>query len=290
MACQKKQERSSKKLTIVCTTSMIADGIKNFTADSATVTALMGEGVDPHLYKATTGDLERLYEADIVFYNGLHLEGKMTEILEKLRRIKPVIAIATGIPAQELLVVDSASHTIDPHIWFDVKNWSHALNYAATSLQNYDTLHSNYYAQNSKQYLLKLAKLDSLVEQNIQQIPTNQRLLITSHDAFSYFGKRYHIDVKGLQGISTAADFGLKDISDLVKLIIARKIRAIFVETSVSSKSIDAVLVGCKAKGHEVVIGGHLYTDAMGKNGTLEGTYIGMMQANVRMITEGLKK
>lgn len=287
--CQTNSKYQSKKLNIVCTTGMIADGIRNISADSANITALMGEGVDPHLYKATTGDLEKLYNADIIFYNGLHLEGRMVQVLEKLSRLKPVIAIANGISETELIIVDSASHTHDPHIWFDVKNWSAALRYASTQLQKYDSLDAKYYENNTKKYLKNLLQLDSVVEQKISQIPDNQRLLITSHDAFSYFGKRYHIEVRGLQGISTAADFGLKDISDLVKVIVARKIRAIYVETSVSEKSIDAVVIGCKAKGHEVIIGGHLYTDAMGASGTPTGTYIGMMQANVKMITEGLK-
>ena len=287
--CQTNTKYQNKQLNIVCTTGMIADGIKNITLDSANIIALMGEGVDPHLYKATAGDLEKLYNADIIFYNGLHLEGRMIQVLEKLSRLKPVIPIANGIAETGLIIVDSASHTHDPHIWFDLKNWSFALRYASTQLQKYDSLDAEYYDKNTKKYLQNLLQLDSIVEQKISQIPDNQRLLITSHDAFSYFGKRYHIEVRGLQGISTAADFGLRDISDLVKIIVARKIRAIFVETSVSEKSIDAVVIGCKAKGHDVIIGGHLYTDAMGASGTLTGTYIGMMQANVKMITEGLK-
>jgi manganese/zinc/iron transport system substrate-binding protein len=290
--CQAKKTPNSQKhtkLNIVCTTSMIADGISNFTKDSATVTALMGEGVDPHLYKATTGDLEKLYEADIVFYNGLHLEGRMGQILEKLGRLKPVIAIAEGIEEKQLILVDSAAHVHDPHIWFDIQNWSKALQHALLSLQSHDSTHSEFYQKNAETYLKSLKNLDSAVMIQISQIPANQRLLITSHDAFSYFGKRYGIEVRGLQGISTVADFGLRDISELVKVIVERKIKAIFVETSVSEKSIEAVVVGCKAQGHEVIIGGHLYTDAMGAKGTPEGTYVGMMKANLHMITAGLK-
>jgi manganese/zinc/iron transport system substrate-binding protein len=288
-SCQTQKKEKKEKLQIVCTTGMIADGIENIVADAAQIQSLMGEGVDPHLYKATTGDLEKLYNADIIFYNGLHLEGRMVQVLEKLGRLKPVIAIGNGIAEKELLLVDSASHTHDPHIWFDVKNWSAALQYANLALQKYDSTHAQFYAKNASNYLQKLLVLDSVVAKKISQIPENQRLLITSHDAFSYFGKRYAIEVRGLQGVSTAADFGLKDISDLVKIIVERKIRAIFVETSVSEKSIDAVVIGCKARGHEVIIGGHLYTDAMGAKNTAEGTYIGMMQANLRMITEGLR-
>ncbi len=289
VACQTNDKQQNKKLTIVCTTGMIADGIRNIAGDSAIVLSLMGEGVDPHLYKATTGDLEKLYNADIIFYNGLHLEGRMVQVLEKLSRLKPVIPISNGIPETALILVDSASNTHDPHIWFDVEHWADALHYASLALQKHDSLNGTFYENNTKIYLKKLTNLDSLVASQIAQIPDNQRLLITSHDAFSYFGKQYHIEVKGLQGISTAADFGLKDVSDLVKIIVARKIRAIFVETSVSEKSIDAVVIGCKAKGHQVIIGGHLYTDAMGANNTFEGTYIGMMQTNVKMIVAGLR-
>jgi manganese/zinc/iron transport system substrate-binding protein len=289
-ACHTKKINLNKKLTIVCTTEIIADGIRNIVQDSALVISLMGEGVDPHLYKATTGDLEKLYEADLVFYNGLHLEGRMGQILEKLSRLKPTIALAEGIAKQDLLVVDSASHSFDPHIWFDVYNWAAALKYASEKLPLYDNKNKDFYIANTKHYLQKLQYLDSTTKEKIAQIPVNQRLLITSHDAFGYFGRRYQIEVQGLQGISTAAEFGLKDVSDLVKIICNRKIKAIFTETSVSDKSISAVVMGCEAQGHKVSIGGHLFTDAMGAANTPEGTYIGMVQANVGMILAALQE
>lgn len=289
-ACNPKKISPNKKLTIVCTTEIIADGIRNIVQDSALVIALMGEGVDPHLYKATTGDLEKLYEADLVFYNGLHLEGRMGQVLEKLSRLKPTIALAEGIAKQNLLVVDSASHSFDPHIWFDVYNWAAALKHVSEKLPLYDKKNKDFYIANAKNYLQKLHDLDSVTKEKIAQIPANQRLLITSHDAFGYFGRRYQIEVQGLQGISTAAEFGLKDISDLVKVICKRKIKAIFTETSVSDKSISAVVTGCEAQGHKVSIGGHLFTDAMGAANTPEGTYIGMVQANVGMILAALQE
>ncbi len=287
-SCSPAIKKNRQQLTIVCTTGMIADGIKNIVQDSAVVIALMGEGVDPHLYKATTGDLEKLYEADIIFYNGLHLEGKMGQIMEKLGKLKPTIALGDGLIHHDLLWADSATHTPDPHIWFDVQLWAKALQRAAKHLPLHDPKNKTFYETNAANYLQVLANLDSVTRLQLTQIPPSQRLLITSHDAFGYFGRRYAIEVKGLQGISTAAEFGLRDVADLVQLICDKKIQAIFTETSVSDKSIQAVVQGCKAKGHEVKIGGHLFTDAMGAANTAEGTYKGMITANSRQIVEAL--
>jgi manganese/zinc/iron transport system substrate-binding protein len=288
-ACEHKKTQKNTKLRILCTTGMIADGIKNIVQDSAEVVALMGEGVDPHLYKATTGDLEKLYEADLIFYNGLHLEGKMGQILHKLSSLKPTIALGEGLDKEALLWVDSANHVADPHIWFDVVLWAKSLHYAAKQLPKYDPKNRLYYEQNAANYCQRLSNLDSMVGQKIRQIPDNQRILITSHDAFNYFGRRYGIAVRGLQGVSTTAEFGLRDVSELVTLICNNKIKAIFTETSVSEKSIEAVVQGCKARQHEVKIGGHLFTDAMGAAGTPQGTYIGMIETNLALISKGLQ-
>ncbi len=277
------------ELYIVCTTGMVADAVQQIVGKHAKVVALMGEGVDPHLYKATTGDLEKLYEADMVFYSGIHLEGKMTQIFKKMSRTKPVIAFGEGLIHEDLICIDSANHVYDPHIWFDVALWAKAVAYAGKQLSQIDTVHRNSYQQNLGKYLNELHLLDSLNKVQLQTIPPSQRLLITSHDAFGYFGRAYQIEVKGLQGISTVAEFGLRDISELVNLIINRKIKAIFVESSVSPKAIEAVVKGCQSKGHQVVIGGELYADAMGAANTTEGTYIGMVQANVAKIVGALR-
>ncbi|MDQ2658409.1 MAG: zinc ABC transporter substrate-binding protein, partial [Bacteroidota bacterium] len=267
------------KIKIVTTTGMIADAAAIIAGEHAEVIALMGPGVDPHLYKATHGDLERLSEADVIFYNGLHLEGKMGEVFQKLSRIKPVIAVSEDIPENMLRKVPGFQGAYDPHIWFDVKLWQHAVRGISGFLQEYDSINSSDYKTNGEGYLRKLDSLDHLVRTSIREIPSAQRVLITAHDAFGYFGDAYSIEVRGLQGISTMSEFGLRDVTDLVDFIISRKVKAIFVETSVSKRSIEAVMEGCRQKGWNVRIGGNLFSDAMGAAGTPQGNYTGMVSA-----------
>jgi manganese/zinc/iron transport system substrate-binding protein len=289
-ACAAKEDSSkSLKIVTVSTTGMIADAVGNIVGEKAEVSALMGAGVDPHLYKVTQGDLEKLQNADIIFYNGLHLEGKMSEVLEKLSRKKKVIPVSNGITAGQLRLLDEKGKISDPHIWFDVTLWKQAVLFASREIQKLDTLNKTIYQTNTTAFVAKLDSLDTWVRGEINTIPEQSRLLITAHDAFGYFGEAYHIEVKGLQGISTVSDYGLNDVTTLVNLIVERKIKAIFIETSVSDKSIKAVVEGCRAKGHEVKIGGALYSDAMGETGTPEGTYIGMVKANVNTIVKALK-
>lgn len=278
-----------KKIKIVTTTGMIQDAVEHIVGDHAEVVALMGPGVDPHLYKATHGDLERLTEADIIFYNGLHLEGKMGEVFEKLARLKPVIAVADEIPESRLRKVPGFQGSYDPHIWFDVSLWKEAVSAVSTFMQQYDSINGKEYRSRSASYLLRLDSLHQSVKESIREIPETQRVLITAHDAFGYFGDAYGIEVRGLQGISTLSEFGLRDVTDLVNYIISRKVKAIFVETSVSQRSIEAVVEGCQKRDWDVRIGGSLYSDAMGAAGTPEGTYIGMVHANAKTIVESLK-
>ncbi len=284
------QERQAgEKLNIVATTGMIYDAVINIARDSVNVQALMGPGVDPHLYKATQGDLSKLTEADLILYNGLYLEGKMGEVFGKLQRIKPVVAVAEVLPKQLLRdnpIYDDAN---DPHVWFDVSLWRQVVANTRDVLVEQDADNANYYKQNAETYLQSLDTLHAWVKREISAIPDNQRVLVTAHDAFGYFGDAYDIEVIGLQGISTLSEFGLKDISELVKLIVDRKIKAVFIETSVSPKAIEAVVTGCRERGHNVVVGGNLYSDAMGPWGTFEGTYIGMVTQNVNTITKALK-
>lgn len=288
--CSKKETTEQNgKLVIVTTTGMIKDAIQHVAGEHAEVIALMGPGVDPHLYKATQGDLEKLTNADIVFYNGLHLEGKMGDVLEKLGHLKPVVAVASDIPDSLLRAVPGFGGTHDPHIWFDVKLWENAVRTIAKTLQKQDSVHAGEYASNSASYIAEMDSLHEVVKQKIAEVPEQQRVLITAHDAFGYFGDAYNIHVRGLQGISTVAEFGVKDVTDLVNFIIERKIKAIFVETSVSQKSIEAVAEGCRQKGWEIKIGGSLFSDAMGADGTPEGNYIGMVSANVKTIVDALK-
>lgn len=283
------KESQSLKIVTVSTTGMIADAISNIGGDKVTVTPLMGAGVDPHLYKVTQGDLEKLQEADLIFYNGLHLEGKMSEVLEKLAKKKKVIPVSGNIPVAQLHLLNTEAKVYDPHIWFNVALWKEAVLYTYTEIEKQDTANKAYYKANTEKFVQKLDSLDSWIKAEIATIPAQSRLLITAHDAFGYFGDAYKIEVKGLQGISTVSDYGLNDVTSLVNLIVERKIKAIFIETSVSDKSIRAVVEGCRAKGHEVKIGGALYSDAMGKPGTPEGTYIGMVTANVNTIVGALK-
>ena len=280
---------ASKKIKIVTTTGMIQDALVNIAGNHAEVIALMGPGVDPHLYKATHGDLERLTEANIIFYNGLHLEGKMGEVFEKLGRLKPVVAVGDEIPEGRLREVPGFQGAYDPHIWFDVSLWKEAVTAASSFMQEYDSAHAEEYRSRSTRYLLRLDSLHEAVRKSILEIPETQRVLITAHDAFGYFGDAYGIEVRGLQGISTLSEFGLRDVTNLVDFIISRKVKAIFVETSVSQRSIEAVVEGCREKNWDVTIGGRLFSDAMGPSGTPEGTYIGMVSANVKTIVEALK-
>ncbi|WP_226389212.1 metal ABC transporter solute-binding protein, Zn/Mn family [Penaeicola halotolerans] len=288
-SCQTKPQERSGKLKIVATTGLIADALINIVGDSAEVQSLMGPGVDPHLYKATQSDLEKLSSADVIYYNGLHLEGKMTEVLEKYDRIKPTIPVAASIPAEGLINNTDYESAQDPHVWFDVKLWKQVVDGMAKSLISQEPALKDYIEANTTIYISKLDSLDSAIRIYINTVPKEKRILVTAHDAFSYFGKSYQLEVKGLQGISTLSEFGLKDITSLVDYIISNDVKAIFVESSVSPKAIEAVLTGCREKGHQVVIGGSLYSDALGAKGTPEGTYIGVVNYNVRTFINSIK-
>ncbi|MEM9340036.1 MAG: zinc ABC transporter substrate-binding protein [Bacteroidota bacterium] len=282
-------EKGNRKLRVVTTTGLLYDAVVHIGGDHVAAEAIMGPGVDPHLYKATQGDLSRINKADLVIYNGILLEGKMSEILEKLGRQKEVFAAAESIPSERLIQFSGYKEAKDPHVWFDIQLWRLVVQGISERLQKLDTANASIYQSNTASFLKELDALDSFVNQRLEEIPAGQRILITAHDAFGYFGNAYDIEVQGLQGISTVAEFGLKDIADIVDLILEKKIKAIFVETSVSDKSIQAVLTGCREKGHEVNIGGFLYSDAMGAIGTEEGTYVGMFKKNVNTIVDALK-
>ena len=283
------EETESSKLNIVATTGMIADMVKNIGGDSVSVLALMGPGVDPHLYKATQGDLGRLQKAEVIFYNGLHLEGKMGEVFEKLGRIKKVVPVAGRLNTAMLLQDPVYKDAFDPHIWFDVALWAQTAQVVLEALVEQDPDSERYYTQNLEVYTEELDTLHNWVKEQLSTIPEDKRIMITAHDAFSYFGRAYGIEVRGLQGISTLSEFGLKDRVDLVNFIVDKEIKAVFVETSVSEKNINAIVEGCQQKGHAVTIGGNLYSDAMGAEGTPEGTYMGMVKSNVNTLVNSLK-
>ncbi len=282
--------KSDKKVNIIATTAMIGDAVENIVGDWAEVKFLMGPGVDPHLYKATQGDLKKLQNADVIFYNGMYLEGKMEDVLERLAKKKPVQAITDNVPANKKLSLDEDGKAVtDPHIWFDVELWKSGVKTITNKLMD---LYPDKRKEMSAKYDKYTAQLDELhkkVTKEIASIPEDQRVLITSHDAFGYFQQAYGMEVKALQGLSTVTEFGLKDITDLVNFISEKKIKSIFIESSVASKPMEAIVQGCKKKNHEVKIGGVLYSDAMGEYGTKEGTYLGMVEHNLRTIVNALK-
>lgn len=290
VSCHEKgAERQGDKPYIVATTTILADAIRNIVKDSADVISIMGPGVDPHLYKASLGDLRKFMDADHIFYQGLYLEGKMAEVLEKLGRTKSVYGLADQLPEELVYQPVEGGNFPDPHIWFDVRLWKEVVLIARDVLIQDYPQHSDYFSKNTAEYVSQLDTLDTYVRAQIHSIPENKRVLITAHDAFSYFGRAYDIEVNGLQGISTQAEFGLKDVSDLVKLIVARDIQAVFVETSVSDKALRAVVEGVASKKKQIKIGGLLYTDALGASDTPEGTYVGMITYNANTIAQALK-
>ena len=275
--------------TIVTTCGMVTDIVGEVAGDKAGVTGLMGEGVDPHLYRPTRDDVARLLAADVVFYSGLMLEGRMTDtFLTVSRRGTPVFAVTELLDQQFLLEPpEFAGHT-DPHVWMDVRGWIEAVKATARSLGEVDPPNQDYYGKNAERYMVELEKLHAYAKEAVATIPPGHRVLVTAHDAFNYFGRAYGIEVRGIQGISTESEAGVADIVNLVDFLVGRKLPAIFVESSVSDKNIKALVEGSQSRGHAVRIGGQLFSDAMGKPGTYEGTYIGMIDHNVTTIVRAL--
>ena len=277
--------------TVVCTIGMITDIVRNVAGDHAQVEGIIGEGVDPHLYKPTRGDVVALSKADVLFYNGLLLEGRMTDVLVRVASTgKAVKAVTEAVleDADYLLEKDDQSGHVDPHVWMDVQGWIQAVAVVAKTLSAFDPKHEESYLANAGQYIEKLEMLDAYAKKSIASIPESQRILITAHDAFNYLGRATGLTVRGIQGISTESEAGVRDLEELIDFIVERKIPAVFVETSVADKNVRALVEGATARGHAVKIGGALFSDAMGRPGTYEGTYIGMIDHNVTTITRAL--
>ncbi len=276
------------KLRVVTTIGMITDIVKNVGGERVEVTGLMGPGVDPHLYKASAGDVQRLTSAQLIFYNGLHLESKMGDILAKMSGDTKTVAVTDAVDRSLLLMPPEFEGQYDPHLWFDVTLWMEAVGSVRDTLSEVDSDNTLMYYTNAERYLAKLAELHTYVKAQVEHVPAEQRVLITAHDAFNYFGKAYGFEVRGLQGISTATEAGIADVQKLATFIAERRIPAIFVESSVSSRSLEAVRAAVNSKGFEVKIGGELFSDAMGNEGTPEGTYIGMVRHNIDTIVTAL--
>jgi manganese/zinc/iron transport system substrate-binding protein len=271
------------------TVGMITDIVRNVAGEQAVVEGIIGEGVDPHMYKPTRNDVITLREADIIFYNGLMLEGKMGDVLVRVaNRGNPVHAVTEELLASGDYVMSDAEQHYDPHVWMDVEGWRKAVAVVAEALSGFDPANAEVYRQNAEDYSAKLEELDAYAARVIGSIPEKQRVLVTAHDAFSYLGRAYGLEVRGIQGLSTESEAGVRDIEELVSFLVENQIPAVFVETSVADKNVRALVEGAKAQGHDLRIGGELFSDAMGQPGTYEGTYIGMIDHNVTTIARAL--
>ncbi|WP_215146156.1 metal ABC transporter solute-binding protein, Zn/Mn family [Exiguobacterium qingdaonense] len=277
------------KIQAVATIAQIGDVIQEVGGEYVEVKTLMGPGTDPHLYEPVSSDMEAMDQAEVIFYNGHHLEGQMIEIFEKMNEQKPTVAVAESIPEDKLLSDVEDSTLYDPHVWFDVELWMSAVDQVTAGLIEADPENESTYESNADAYKEELMELDAYATEKLADIPSESRVLVTAHDAFNYFGEAYDMEVLGLQGISTESEYGLNDIERIINTLIERNVKAVFVESSVSEKSINAVIEGAAEKGHDVKIGGELYSDAMGEEGTAEGTYIGMFRHNIDTIVNSLK-
>ncbi|MGF1580495.1 MAG: metal ABC transporter solute-binding protein, Zn/Mn family [Gemmataceae bacterium] len=270
-------------IRVVCTTGMVADLVRVVGGDRVEVAQLMNDESDPHIYKAKSGDISRLEEADLVFYNGLHLEGKLSDVLDNLSKRKLVFPVAEYYPKDKIMT--EGEQGLDPHVWFDVRLWNDARAVVQEVLSQYDPDHAAEYKQRGTTYQKELEELHQETLDKLQTIPKERRVLITAHDAFRYFGAAYDIDVRGIQGISTESEASLKDVNDLVDFIVKKKIKAVFVENTVNERNMQSLIAGCENAGHKVENGGTLYSDAMGKS----GSYVGMVRHNVDTIVKALK-
>ncbi len=280
-------ERGS-KLLAVATTGIVADAVKHVAGDRAEVVALMGPGVDPHLYHARESDVQRLADADIIFYNGLHLEGKMGQIFERMAQQKKVCAVSHGID-RSLLRASEFQDAYDPHVWFDVTLWMKCVEQIRDCFIQYDPAHEQEYRYNADRYLQELSELDTYIRLRVAQLPEKRRVLITAHDAFSYFGRAYGFTIVSLQGISTDSEIGVGDVTRVVDYIIAHDIPALFAEASLPKSNVAAVQQAVRAHGKEVGIGPELYSDTLGEPGTVQETYVGMVRSVVDRIVDALQ-
>jgi manganese/zinc/iron transport system substrate-binding protein len=282
------QQNDDCRLRIVCTTTMVADAVRALCGNDVQIISLMGPGVDPHLYRPKEGDIHRLMNADVVVYQGLHLEGKMSEALESMRSYTYVIKATKAID-KSLLLDSEFEKLYDPHIWHDVTLWKEVISYLAQQLSLVDLRYQSIYQENKEIYLQKLTNLDQEIRSMVNCIDENDRVLVTAHDAFAYYGRAYGVEVRGLQGLSTESDIGIKDVQNMANYIVNNRIRAIFLETSIAPKSIYALEQAVAHYGWQTVIGPVLYSDALGAIDDVSGTYIGMMRYNTYTIVQTLR-
>lgn len=287
-ACAPAPANESGKLQVVTTIGQIADVAHNIGGDLIEVTPLMGAGVDPHLYVASEGDVTTLQDADVILYNGLFLEAQMDNILEQISEYKTVVPVAEAIPAERLLASPIYPDEHDPHVWFDVQLWRYVVEAVRDTLVSADPSNAAAFEANAATYLAELDTLDAYVRSEAGRLTSQERILITAHDAFNYFGRAYGFEVMGLQGISTQSEASTSDVQNLANVIVERQVPAVFIESSVPVRTVEALQEAVRAQGHEVVIGGQLFSDAMGSPGTPEGTYLGMVRHNIDTIVGAL--
>lgn len=276
------------RFTIVTTIAQIADPVKHIVGDRAKVRSLLGEGVDPHTYRLTRSDIAALADADVVFYNGFYLEAQMEDTLAQLAGSKPVIALAEQLPAEALSSSVAYPSQHDPHVWMDVALWAQVVAAACDALIDFNARGKSGFVANTSAYVDELERLQTYAEEGLATVPKTARVLVSAHDAFRYFGKAYGFEVIGIQGLSTESEAGLNRIETLVDLLVARDVGAVFFESSVSNRNVQALIDGAAAQGHTVRIGGQLFSDAMGAPGTYKGTYIGMLDHNITTIIRAL--
>ena len=288
VAC-KAPTKSSGKLKVVVTTSMLTDLVKNIGGDLIDLQGLMGAGVDPHLYKASEGDVSKLFNADVIFYNGLHLEGKLVAVFEKMETQKTTVALGEFLAKEGLIGSDYFASNYDPHVWFNIQYFKEFSDKVTSVLSDKDPKNAASFTANNLAYQQKLDLLHTAVVNTIATLAPEKRILVTAHDAFNYFGKAYGFKVVGLQGLSTATEAGVQDVQKLSEYIIANKVKAIFIESSVPRRTIEALQEAVISKGHQVSIGGSLYSDALGDGGSVEGTYVGMFLYNIKTIVNALQ-
>ena len=288
VAC-KAPTKSSGKLKVVVTTSMLTDLVKNIGGDLIDLQGLMGAGVDPHLYKASEGDVSKLFNADVIFYNGLHLEGKLVAVFEKMETQKTTVALGEFLAKEGLIGSDYFASNYDPHVWFNIQYFKEFSDKVTSVLSEKDPKNAASFTANNLAFQQKLDLLHTAVVNTIATLAPEKRILVTAHDAFNYFGKAYGFKVVGLQGLSTATEAGVQDVQKLSEYIIANKVKAIFIESSVPRRTIEALQEAVLSKGHQVSIGGSLYSDALGDGGSVEGTYVGMFFYNIKTIVNALQ-
>ncbi|MEM1224276.1 MAG: zinc ABC transporter substrate-binding protein [Planctomycetota bacterium] len=276
------------QIMVVATTAMVGDVVKAVGGPHVDVHVLLGPGVDPHLHKTSRDDVAQIMDADLVLYSGLMLEGKMTDTLEQVSKEKPVRAITDVIPEEQLLQGDGQGHHPDPHVWFDVDLWGRTCVAVVEVLSEAMPQQADHFQTNADGFANEVDSMRRYCQDALESIPESQRILITSHDAFGYLGRAYDLEVMGVQGISTDSEAGLRRVNDLVDLIVERQVPAVFIESSVPEKGIRALVDGAAARGHDVRIGGELFSDAAGPGGTYEGTYFGMIDHNVTLIARAL--